>query len=45
MQGAKEALFLITLASHGYPFIGKGVVQAMEPKSATDPAGSSTLDT
>ena len=45
MQGAKEALFMITLASHGYLFVDKGVVQAIEPKSAVDPADLSTLDT
>ena len=28
MQGAREALFMITLASHGYLFVGKGIVQA-----------------
>lgn len=45
MQDAKEALFMVTLASHGYLFVGKGVVQAIEPKSAIDPPGLSTLDT
>lgn len=31
LQGARGALFKITLASHGYVFVGKGTVQAFVP--------------
>ena len=31
LQGARGALFRITLASHGYVFVGKGTVQAFVP--------------
>jgi hypothetical protein len=30
-QGARGALFKITLASHGYTFVGKGTVEAFVP--------------
>ena len=38
MQGAKEALFMITLASHGYVVVGKGVVQAGTLGISTSPS-------
>jgi len=31
LQGARGALFQVTLASHGYVFVGKGTVQAFVP--------------
>ena len=31
LQGARGALFKVTLASHGYVFVGKGTVQAFVP--------------
>jgi hypothetical protein len=31
LQGARGALFRITLASHGYVFVGKGIVKAFVP--------------
>lgn len=31
LQGARGTLFKITLASHGYVFVGKGTVQAFVP--------------
>ncbi|MCJ1381198.1 hypothetical protein MMC17_004307 [Xylographa soralifera] len=31
LQGARGALFHVTLASHGYVFVGKGTVQAFVP--------------
>ena len=38
MQGTKEALFMITLASDGYVFVGKGVVQAGTWGTSTSPS-------
>ncbi len=31
LQGARGALFKVTLTSHGYVFVGKGTVQAFVP--------------
>ena len=44
MQGAKEALFIITLASHGYLFVGKEIIQAGTWETSTSPS-ESTLKT
>ena len=40
MQGTRKALFIITLASHDYLFVGKGIVQVDIWRTSTSPSES-----